>query len=138
MARKVFVAGVGMVPFAKPGASGTYDVMGAIAARQALEDAGGWAQRDTAARFAEYVSTVVRALGDRVNHWVVLNEPKTFSSVGYWYGTHDMLIPRPKAQPFGLAVGLQRSVRIAAVQRGIQKPEVLEAVPTFGGGHILR
>jgi beta-glucosidase len=55
---------------------------------QALEDAGGWAQRDTAARFAEYASIVVHALGDRVKHWIVLNEPKTFSSVGYWYGTH--------------------------------------------------
>jgi len=37
---KVFVAGVGMIPFAKPGASETYDVMGSKAARQALEDAG--------------------------------------------------------------------------------------------------
>ena len=55
---------------------------------QALEDAGGWPQRDTAARFAEYAGIVVRALGDRVRHWVVFNEPKVFSSLGYWYGTH--------------------------------------------------
>ena len=55
---------------------------------QALEDAGGWAERDTAARFADYAAHVVRALGDRAKHWVVFNEPKTFSSVGYWYGTH--------------------------------------------------
>jgi beta-glucosidase len=55
---------------------------------QTLEDAGGWPNRDTAARFAEYADIVVRALGDRVKHWLVLNEPKTFSSVGYWYGTH--------------------------------------------------
>ena len=55
---------------------------------QAVEDAGGWPERDTAARFAEYAAIVARALGDRVTHWVVFNEPKTFSSVGYWYGTH--------------------------------------------------
>lgn len=55
---------------------------------QALEDAGGWPQRDTAARFAEYAEAVARALGDRVTHWIVFNEPKTFSSVGYWYGAH--------------------------------------------------
>lgn len=36
----VFVTGVGMIPFAKPGASAPYDQMGALAARQALEDAG--------------------------------------------------------------------------------------------------
>jgi sterol carrier protein 2 len=40
MQRKVRVAGVGMIPFAKPGASDTYDVMGAAAARAALADAG--------------------------------------------------------------------------------------------------
>lgn len=40
MAHKVLVAGVGMVPFAKPGASEPYNVMGAKAVRQALADAG--------------------------------------------------------------------------------------------------
>src|SRR5579871_3434938 len=39
MTRKVVVAGVGMVPFTKPGASETYDLMGAQAARLALADA---------------------------------------------------------------------------------------------------
>jgi len=40
MSRKVYVAGVGMIPFKKPGASETYDVMGEIAIRDALADAG--------------------------------------------------------------------------------------------------
>src|SRR4051812_46683596 len=40
MSRNVFVTGVGMIPFAKPGASAPYDQMGALAARQALDDAG--------------------------------------------------------------------------------------------------
>jgi acetyl-CoA acetyltransferase len=40
MSRKVFVTGVGMIPFAKPGASAPYDTMGALAARAALQDAG--------------------------------------------------------------------------------------------------
>ena len=37
---KVVVAGVGMIPFAKPGASETYDIMGAKATNLALEDSG--------------------------------------------------------------------------------------------------
>jgi len=37
---KIIVAGVGMVPFGKPGASDSYDVMGEQAIRQALQDAG--------------------------------------------------------------------------------------------------
>ena len=40
MERRVHVAGVGMIPFAKPGASDEYDVMGARAASAALADAG--------------------------------------------------------------------------------------------------
>lgn len=55
---------------------------------QELEDAGGWANRDTALRFGDYVAHVADALGDRVRHWIVLNEPKTFTSTGYWLGVH--------------------------------------------------
>lgn len=55
---------------------------------QALEDNGGWPNRETAERFADYAEIVARALGDRVQHWVLLNEPKTFTSCGYWYGNH--------------------------------------------------
>jgi acetyl-CoA acetyltransferase len=40
MTRNVIVAGVGMIPFAKPGASETYDVMASRAANEALADAG--------------------------------------------------------------------------------------------------
>jgi sterol carrier protein 2 len=40
MSRRVYVSGVGMIPFAKPGKSDSYDVMGSRAARAALEDAG--------------------------------------------------------------------------------------------------
>jgi acetyl-CoA acetyltransferase len=40
MQGEVVVAGVGMIPFRKPGASEAYDVMGAAAAAQAMADAG--------------------------------------------------------------------------------------------------
>jgi acetyl-CoA acetyltransferase len=54
MTRAVIVAGVGMVPFAKPGASAAYDVMGAGAAAAALADAGlGYA--DVQQAYAGYV-----------------------------------------------------------------------------------
>ena len=55
---------------------------------QALEDAGGWPNRDTAARFAEYAHHTVRALGDRVSHWMIFNEPKIFTVMGYLVGIH--------------------------------------------------
>ncbi|TPQ35839.1 MULTISPECIES: lipid-transfer protein [Cupriavidus] len=54
MTRKVFVAGVGMIPFKKPGTSETYDVMGAQAVKQALEDAG-LSYADVQQAYAGYV-----------------------------------------------------------------------------------
>ncbi|MEM5344558.1 lipid-transfer protein [Paraburkholderia azotifigens] len=54
MSHKVYIAGVGMIPFRKPGASETYDAMGAGAVRQALEDAG-LAYNDVQQAYAGYV-----------------------------------------------------------------------------------
>jgi acetyl-CoA acetyltransferase len=54
MTDKVVVAGVGMIPFAKPGASAPYDEMGAVAAQQALQDAG-LAYADVQQAYAGYV-----------------------------------------------------------------------------------
>jgi beta-glucosidase len=54
----------------------------------ALEDAGGWPNRDTAARFADYGEIVARALGDRVSNWLLFNEPAAFTSMGYLRGIH--------------------------------------------------
>jgi beta-glucosidase len=55
---------------------------------QALQDAGGWADRDTAARFSEYAGLVAERLGDRVKLWITLNEPFVHTSLGYVLGTH--------------------------------------------------
>jgi beta-glucosidase len=55
---------------------------------QELEDAGGWPNRDTAARFAEYASLVHDALGDRVPYWTTLNEPWCSAFLGYSSGDH--------------------------------------------------
>jgi beta-glucosidase len=55
---------------------------------QALEDAGGWPNRDTASRFADYVELVAHALGDRVSDWMLFNEPSAFVDLGHLEGTH--------------------------------------------------
>jgi beta-glucosidase len=55
---------------------------------QALEDAGGWPNRDTAYRFAEYAAIVGAALGDRVDVWTTLNEPWCAAFLGYAAGIH--------------------------------------------------
>ena len=53
---------------------------------QPLEDAGGWPERDTAYRFADYVSLVHSRLGDRVRRWITINEPWCVSFLGYGRG----------------------------------------------------
>jgi len=55
---------------------------------QALEDAGGWPNRDLAGRFADYTNVIARALGDRVTSWNLFNEPAAFTTLGYLDGTH--------------------------------------------------
>ena len=55
---------------------------------QEIEDDGGWPARATAARFAEYAGIAASALGDRVKHWITLNEPWCSAFLGYGSGIH--------------------------------------------------
>ena len=55
---------------------------------QALHERGGWTNRDVVGWFKEYVAVAVRAFGDRVRHWMVLNEPMMFTGGGYFLGIH--------------------------------------------------
>ncbi|MET3369730.1 UNVERIFIED_CONTAM: beta-glucosidase [Jeotgalibacillus campisalis] len=55
---------------------------------QALEEKGGWANRDTAYRFVDYANDVYSTLGDRVQHWTTFNEPFCSSLLGYAAGVH--------------------------------------------------
>ncbi|WP_225836942.1 GH1 family beta-glucosidase [Streptomyces sp. NK08204] len=47
-----------------------------------------WLERDTAARFAEYVSVVAGRLSDRVHKWITLNEPAEHTLLGHALGVH--------------------------------------------------
>jgi beta-glucosidase len=55
---------------------------------QELEDAGGWPNRDTVLRFADYAERMARELGDRVKVWATLNEPWCAAYLGYGSGVH--------------------------------------------------
>ena len=55
---------------------------------QALEENGGWANRDTAYLFADYAMSVHDVLGDRVTAWTTLNEPWCSSFLSYIGGEH--------------------------------------------------
>lgn len=64
-----------------------------------LERKGGWTNRDIHYWFAEYADVCSRRFGDRVKNWFVMNEPFSFTALGYLvgyfapgrYGIHNFL-----------------------------------------------
>lgn len=55
---------------------------------QALQDKGGWANRDIVGWFTDYAEIMTRALGDRVPRICTFNEPNIFALIGYMLGRH--------------------------------------------------
>lgn len=55
---------------------------------QVLQDRGGWTNRDILHWFETYATCATDRLGDRVKHWMVLNEPTVFTGAGYFFGVH--------------------------------------------------
>jgi beta-glucosidase len=54
----------------------------------ALELKGGWTNRDIVDWFIDYTTICAREFGDRVKHWMVMNEPAVFTGAGYFLGIH--------------------------------------------------
>jgi beta-glucosidase len=55
---------------------------------QALQEKGGWKNRDILGWFEEYVELCAKSFGDKVKHWMVFNEPMAFTGLGYLLGSH--------------------------------------------------
>jgi len=54
----------------------------------ALEQKGGWPNRQIVDWFAEFTNICTLAFGHKVKHWIILNEPLAFSVLGYFTGQH--------------------------------------------------
>ncbi|MGH3880205.1 MAG: GH1 family beta-glucosidase [Actinophytocola sp.] len=120
---------------------------------QELEDSGGWGERDTAARFAEYAALVGERLGDRVPLWTTLNEPWCAAFLGYAAGVHapgrtDPALSLRAAHHLLLAHGLgvdalrevlpasaqvSITLNLSAVMPGATSPEATAAVRRIDG-----
>ena len=53
---------------------------------QALQEDGGWLNRDTVDAFVHYAEVVAGALGGRVSNWITHNEPWVAAHLGYGTG----------------------------------------------------
>ena len=101
---------------------------------QALEDLGGWPNRDVCGYFADYAALMVRRLGDRVRHWATFNEPYVSAFLGYRDGCHapglqDEKLALQAAHHLMVAHGMAAQA-IRAIAPQAQVGIVLDMFPT--------
>ena len=106
---------------------------------QALQDRGGWLNRDTASRFGEYAFTVASALGDGVHTWTTISEPATAAFLGHWSGEHapgihDLRAGLQAAHNLLLAHGDGLSALRSEMRPGEEAGITLNLVPAFPAG----
>ncbi|MES0882018.1 GH1 family beta-glucosidase [Roseibium sp. SCP14] len=97
---------------------------------QALQDRGGWYNRETAQHFAHYAEVAAAAFGDRVKSWTTLNEPWTFCWSGHASGEDA---PGFKDGAKGGATAAHH----ALLAHGLAVPRIREAVPDASVGIVF-
>lgn len=55
---------------------------------QELENKGGWTNFLIIKWFSRFATICAEAYGDKVKHWIILNEPFAFTTLGYMLGIH--------------------------------------------------
>ena len=91
---------------------------------QALEDKGGWQNRDTSKAFADYAAYTAGKLSDRVKHFMTMNEMRSFVELGYGTGTHApglKLAAGPLAQLTHNVV-LAHGMSVQAIRAAVKQP----------------
>ena len=96
---------------------------------QALQDAGGWSNRETVERFVEYTDVVTRRFGDRVQNWMTINEPWVISVIGHLWG-----IFAPGERSWDATVATAHHVLLA---HGKAMPVIRANVPEANAGIVL-
>ena len=123
---------------------------------QVLQDRGGWAERETALRFADYAALVASLLGDRVTDWATINEPRCAAWIGNLEGRHapglsDIDVAVPVSYHLLLGHGLAAQAVRAGVpdarvgivnvlhtcEPATDRPEDIEATARYDG-HVNR
>jgi beta-glucosidase len=99
-----------------------------------LEKRGGWSNRDILGWFQEYAALCAGLFGDRVRHWMVLNEPMVFTGAGYFLGVHA-----PGRRGFGSFIPAVHHAALCQAEGGRVIRRLLpgaEVGTTFSCSHI--
>ncbi len=90
---------------------------------QALQDRGGWPNRDMVHYFAEYARVVAQRLGDRVTWWITHNEPFVVTILGYVFGDHPPGVQDfPTAMQVGYHLLLSHGYAVEALRATVGRP----------------
>lgn len=100
---------------------------------QYLEDNGGWLNRETAYRFAEYAEVVATALGDKVSSYATINEPFCSAYLAYEAGIHA---PGPQPGSSRRKHGRQAAHHLL-LAHGLALPRLRQAAPAAEHGIVL-
>jgi beta-glucosidase len=114
---------------------------------QALQDRGGWAERDTAKHFTDYAQLLYKRLGDRVKRWITHNEPSITAILGHQWGIlapgirdlsvtarviHHLLLSHGLAVQAFRAAGIEGEIGITNANSSFEpaddEPQTLEAL----------
>jgi beta-glucosidase len=103
---------------------------------QALQDKGGWGERDTAFAFAEYGRILAQHFGDRVPLWVTHNEPMVSAILGHLTGEHapgikDLNVAMRAVHHLLLSHGLAVESLRAELPSDAQISIILNLTPTY-------
>ncbi|OYW29866.1 MAG: beta-glucosidase [Caulobacter sp. 12-67-6] len=110
---------------------------------QGLQDKGGWTNRDTALRFADYADALIDRLGDRLKRYIILNEAAVHTVFGHVTGEHapglknaDLLGPVIHHMNLGQGLAIQ-ALRAGASDLSIGTTMALQPCRPAGGSWAL-
>lgn len=108
---------------------------------QALQEQGGWVSRETSYRFAEYADAIGKRMGDRLKHFIVMNEAAVHAVLGYVMGEHapglanaDLMGPVMHHENLAQGLAIQA---LRAAQSDLLIGSTLALQPSRAGGEGL-
>ncbi|MBQ8689522.1 MAG: family 1 glycosylhydrolase [Clostridia bacterium] len=99
-----------------------------------LYELGGWEKEENIKYFVSYAEECVRALSDKIEYWLTLNEPGSFIEGGYDLGYHAPFVQRSKESIRAITriTMLAHGKAVVAMRNAAKRPIKIGCAPSFG------